>query len=172
MAYLALGYLALAARAALLLVFLVSAVSKLRGRRHFRGFADSLRSVAPPRLTQVTAAAVAAAEATCVLLLALPATARYGFMLAAALLAAFTLVAGWAVGTGRQLSCRCFGRQARPFGPPHLLRNVLLLALAGCGLGAGPVPVAGGLVAVAAGGTVALILISLDDVIELWHPSG
>lgn len=166
------AYLALAARAALLLVFLVSAVSKLRGRRYFRGFADSLRPIAPPRLTKVTAAAVAAAEAVCVLLLALPATARYGSLLAVALLAAFTLAAGWAVGTGRQLSCRCFGSQARPLSPRHVLRNVLLLALAGCGLGAGPVPVAGGLIAVAAGGTAALILISLDDVIELWHPSG
>lgn len=172
MAYLALGYVALAARAALLLVFLISAVSKLRGRRSFRAFADSLRPIVPPRLAHVTAAAVAAAETACVLLLALPATARYGFLLAAALLAAFTLTAGWAVGTGRRLSCRCFGSQARALGPRHLLRNVLLLMLAGCGLGAGPVPVAGGLVAVAAGGTAAVILISLDDVIELWHPSG
>ena len=139
------AYLAVAARAALLLVSAVSAAGKLRGRRPFLAFAGSLRPLVP-RGTRLAAAALAAAEAGCAVLLLVPATARAGALLAAGVLTVLTLGVTGAVATGRTVACRCFGARTRPLGPVHAVRNALLaalaLALAG-GLGAGPVPLAG-----------------------------
>jgi hypothetical protein len=165
------AYLAVAARAALVVVFAVSAGSKLRDRRHFGAFADSLRPIVAARLAGATAAAVAVTEAACAALLLIPAGAGYGFLLAAVVLAAFTAAAGWVTITRRQVPCRCFGIQARPIGPRHVARNSVLFLLALCGLGAGPVPAAGAVVAATAGVIGALLLIRLDDLADLWHPA-
>jgi hypothetical protein len=166
------AYLAVAGRAAIFLVFAVSAAGKLGGRRRFHAFADSLSSFLPVRLTTAAAGAVCLAEAASAVLLPLPAVAGYGCLLAISLLSVFTFATGWAVLTGRQARCRCFGTRERPIEAAHVIRNVALLTAAVCGLGAGPVSVQGAVVAVAAGGIGAVIAINAAELIELLHPLG
>jgi hypothetical protein len=50
-----------------------------------------------------------------------------------------------------------------------VVRNAALLLLATCGLAGGSVPVAGAVVAMAAGGIGALLAINADELLELWH---
>jgi hypothetical protein len=85
------------------------------------------------------------------------------------LLSVFTLATGWAVVTGRRAYCRCFGARERPIGVGQVVRNAALLALAICGLAGGPVPVAGAVVSMAAGGIGALIAINADELLGLWR---
>ncbi|GAB3976601.1 MauE/DoxX family redox-associated membrane protein [Plantactinospora veratri] len=101
----------------LVLVFLASAGSKLRGRASFRAFADSLRAMAllPSRVVGPVAVAVTTAEAAVpVLLVPLPVAGltTVGFALAAALLAAFTVAVAAVLRRGTPVSCRCFGEAA------------------------------------------------------------
>jgi uncharacterized membrane protein YphA (DoxX/SURF4 family) len=170
------AYVGVAARAAMFVVFAVSAAGKLRGRRHFLNFAVSLRPFVPARSSAgpaiAAAGAVCAAECTVALLLALPAVTRYGCLLAVGLVSVFTVATGWAVATGRRPSCRCFGAHPRPIGAVHVIRNAALVLVAACGLDAGTVSVAGAVVAMAAGGVGALIAINADDLTEPWRPAG
>jgi uncharacterized membrane protein YphA (DoxX/SURF4 family) len=166
------AYLAVAARAAMFVVFAVSAAGKLRGQRRFRDFAASLRPFVPARLTTAAAAAIGLAECAAAVLLALPSVTRSGCLLALSLVAVFAVASGWAVLTGRQADCRCFGARSRPIGAAHVIRNAALVLVAACGLEAGAVAVPGALVALAAGGVGALIAINADDLIEFWRPAG
>lgn len=172
------AYLAVAARAALIMIFTVSAAGKLRDRRNYLAFVESVHAFVPPWLaalgpaaTAIVAGVVTAAEAACVPLLLIPATADAGHLLAAALLAALTLAVARAVMTGRGASCRCFGATTRPLTHLHLARNVVLLLLALCGLGSSVAHPAGAVVAAAAGIAGALILINLDDLNDLLRPT-
>ena len=175
-------YLPVTARAALLLVFLVSVAAKARGRRHYAAFAASVapflghRLARAPGVVAGVAAAVTATEAACVVLLVLPATARAGCVIAALLLAGFTVAAAVVVGTGRTAYCRCFDARIRPLRRRHVVRNALLLlvALGGCVADAvnpaRTVQPAGVVIAIVAGGIAALILINFDDLVELVRP--
>jgi hypothetical protein len=166
------AYLAIAGRAAMIVVFAVSAAGKLRGRRRFLAFAGSLSSFLPARLTTAAAGALCLAEAATAVLLALPTAAGYGCLLAITLLSVFTLATGWAVVTGRQARCRCFGARERPIGPGQVIRNAALLTAAVCGLGTGPVAVPGAVVAVAAGAIGAVIAMNAAELFELLRPLG
>jgi uncharacterized membrane protein YphA (DoxX/SURF4 family) len=51
------------------------------------------------------------------------------------LLIAFTILIGWRLSQGRHPPCACFGAwSATPIGPAHLVRNGVLIALAGLAL--------------------------------------
>jgi len=166
------GYLHVGCAALIGLVFLAAAVSKLAD---LDGFAGSLPSLVPvrPGLAHGLAAVVAGLETLVPLLLTVPVTRPYGFGLAGLLLAAFTAVLARALRQGRRASCRCFGASAGSIGPGHVARNGVLLTVTGLGLlPAGGVPApAGSAVAIAAGLTAALLIISFDDIVELFAGS-
>ena len=154
------------------LVFVASAVTKLRD---FGGFARSLPALAPvaPGLVRPLASAVVAAEAVVPVLLAVPPWASYGFALAFGLLTAFTAAIVLALRRGRRARCRCFGASGAPVGPRHLVRNGTLLAVTALGWAAPPslaVP-AGLAVAATAGLAGAVLVISFDDVADLFARS-
>ncbi|MGI5326412.1 MauE/DoxX family redox-associated membrane protein [Actinomadura nitritigenes] len=167
-----------ALRVLLALVFVASAAGKLRGRGAYARFTAATARLAPRPLaagTRWIAAAVVGTEAAVVVLLVLPATAAFGFALAAVLLAVFTAAIVRALGRGDRAPCACFGDADTPLGPRQVMRNVSLAtaALAGFGAtlsGASGLPdVSGTLVAVAAGGLVALLVLAADDIIELFR---
>ncbi|AVT35852.1 hypothetical protein C6W10_04565 [Plantactinospora sp. BB1] len=164
----------------LVLVFLASAGSKVRGRAAFRAFADSLRAMAllPSRVVVPLAVAVTAAEAAVPLLLVpLPVAevTTVGFALAAALLAAFTVAVAAVLRRGTRVSCRCFGEAAAaPFGRQHLARNVVLTVVAGIGgyasLGGTRMTVGTVVLAVPLAVVGALVVVRLDDIVALFLP--
>ncbi|MFB4314952.1 MauE/DoxX family redox-associated membrane protein [Actinomadura sp. 21ATH] len=152
------------------LVLAVSAVSKLRD---VDGFARSVAALVPgirPGRARRLAIATIALEALVPPLLIAPPTTSYGFGLAAVLLAAFTAVIAASVRRGRRTACRCFGPSSVPLGPRHLVRNGALLACAAAGgLAPGGLPHAGGAAVAAAAGLVgALLIVSFDDIVDLF----
>jgi uncharacterized membrane protein YphA (DoxX/SURF4 family) len=154
------------------LVFAVSAFSKLRD---FDGFTRSVPALVPvpPGRARLLAIATTALEALVPPLLVAPVTAPVGFGLAAVLLAAFTAAVAASVRRGRRTACRCFGPSSAPLGPRHLVRNGVLLTCAVLGaLSPGDLPPAGGIaVAAAAGLAGAVLIVSLDDIVELFARS-
>lgn len=166
--------LALACRVMLVAVFVVSLVSKVRGRAAYADFRRSVAGwqVVPPRLSEAAAAGAVAGEAAVVALLALPWTVPAGFVAAAIVLAAFTSGIVSTLRRGRVTSCRCFGASAARLGPAHVVRNGLLLAvcvagLAGDALATGSPSVAGSALAVSAAAIGALFVVRFDDVVAL-----
>ncbi|MFE3315054.1 MauE/DoxX family redox-associated membrane protein, partial [Embleya sp. NPDC059213] len=120
--------------------------------------------------------AVVAGEISVPVLVLVPPTRGVGFAVAGVLLAGFTAAVGAALRRGRRSSCRCFGASDAPLGPRHLVRNGILLAASIAGLSATglasptdlPPALAGSAVAVVAGLLGALLLISLDDIVDLF----
>ena len=179
------------AATALWVVFAVSAAGKVRGTARQRAFAASLRPLGfiPERLLRSTALAVTAAEVAAVAGLscvpfgtgAAGAPARLvaaaALVLAAVLLAVLTGGIALALGRGATASCACFGAAERPLSRRHLMRNVALLAIAVCGVGLAdqlprstaelPAAVLAGL----GGAVVALLLVRLDDIVDLFAPA-
>ncbi|MFD5557091.1 MauE/DoxX family redox-associated membrane protein [Streptomyces sp. NPDC127068] len=174
-------YLALAARLLLILVFVATAVGKSRRRASFDAFVASLSALRlfPRRLSTPVAVATIAAEAVVVVLLAVPATAGSGFALSIALLAVFIAGILAARRGGRQVPCRCFGGStAGPLGVPHVIRNLLLAAVAAMGLvaealtGASVAPHPGGVVIAAlAAAVAALLVVRMDDLLLALAPN-
>lgn len=165
-------YVALTARCALGLIFLVAVVGKVRGRDAFREFRRSVPGLAPGLPAAATSVAVVAAESAAVVLLAVPRTAPVGLALAGAVLLAFATGIRRALRDGRNATCRCFGARPSPFGRVHVVRNLVLTALAWGGLAAhlavpGPVQPAGAVIAVAGAGVLALAFIFFDDLADL-----
>jgi hypothetical protein len=166
-------YLALACRAMLLGVFLCSCVSKVRGREPFDSFVESVArlGVIPRSWSRRAAAATVAAEASTVVLLALPDSQLAGFAVALGLLACFTGVVAPAIRGGFADGCRCFGAPAASLGTPHVVRNLVLVAagLAGAAATAvpasGPVDPGGVVVALIAAAFVVVLVVRLDDVL-------
>ncbi|GAB3151882.1 MauE/DoxX family redox-associated membrane protein [Microbispora hainanensis] len=159
------------------IVFLMSAVSKLRGRAAYEEFTAATRVLV--RLpARPVAALVVTAEAAVAPLLAWPPTVLAGFCLALGLLVAFTVAIAVALRRGRRVPCRCFGASAVPVGPGHLARNAVLLAAAMAGAvqaGAGTV-LAGlgpaGFAAVAlAAGAAAVLLSAIGEIAGLFTSS-
>jgi hypothetical protein len=151
-------------------------VSKVRPGPAFTEFADTLGDIGWLRGERRRAAALAipVLEAATVVLLAVPATAAWGFGCAAVLLTAFTLVTGREVARGRRVRCRCFGAGSAQIGPAQIVRNLVLLAGAVAGLAAGPASHAGpaGLVyACGSGLLAALALVRWDDLTSLVRAS-
>ena len=167
----------------------VSAASKLRSGRAYRGFRAGLAATAlvSSPLTGLAAAALVTAEAvvtglcTAALLVIFlsraPAPALTGVALAgaAALMAVLTAGVAVAVRRGVTAPCACFGSSGRvPLGGVHLARNTYLLVVlatgaAGAGLQRWQPDLAAAILAASAGGVLALLLTRLDDVAELFR---
>jgi Methylamine utilisation protein MauE len=179
-------YLAVGLDAALGVVFAVSTWSKLMARGAFTASLRPLRLV-PRHMERSVATAMTAVELTVALGLCWavaatvgPAPAGRAVGLAALTLAAVLLViltAGIALELrgGTQATCACFGASQRPLGRRHLVRNGLLIAGALAGAvahasAAGSAGIAGAAVGLAAGAVVALVLIRLEDLIDLFSP--
>jgi hypothetical protein len=173
------NYVEIGCRAALGVVFLTSAATKLSGRASFAEFVASLRrmDVVPRRLAGPIGGLVVTGEVAVVVFLALPftASAATGFGLAALLLCGFTGAIVVSLRRGRQTTCRCFGASTVPLGRRHVARNAVLVAAAGLGLagtvmGGSAQPLALFL-AVVAGLTAGGLLTVLDDVVALFRPT-
>lgn len=180
MTYVALAILVMAA-----LVFGASAVAKLRSRGAYRRYRAAMASTG---LLRAAAGWLAAAEvvvavglgAGAVMMISpIPggrAVAESALGLAAML--TFVLAAGvWVlIRRGVRAQCACFGASAdEPIGAVHLVRNVTLLLLVLAGLAgnadvAGPRPVAAVVMAVVAGGCLALMIIRWADLAVLVTP--
>jgi hypothetical protein len=160
------------------IVFLGSAVSKLRGRTAYEEFTAATRSLAPRLPARPVAALVVAAEVAVAPLLGWRPTVQAGFITALGLLAAFTVAIVIALRRGRRVPCRCFGASAVPVGPGHLIRNAALIAAASAGAvlaGSGAAPGdlgPAGLAAVAlAAGAAAVLLSAAGDIAGLFTSS-
>ena len=141
-------------------VFLVAAIGKLRGYRAFR---ESLRAM---RIPPWIAGPVVAAEFAVPGLLVVE--VRAGFVLAALLLAAFTL----AIRLAAPAACHCFGTVS-PLGRRHLVRNAVLAAAAVTGVVVAGSPMT--VPAIILGGPLgllgAVIVVRLDDLVALFTPA-
>ncbi|MET8996265.1 MauE/DoxX family redox-associated membrane protein [Amycolatopsis sp. Hca4] len=163
-------YLRAVATALIAVVFAASAFSKLRD---FRGFARSVPALAPVParwVTPVSVTVVAAEPASAGLVLV---TAVAGFVLATALLLAFTVAIAASLRRGRRAPCRCFGATETPVGPRHLVRNALLICFAVLGAFAPDhlPPAAGAVVAFAAGVVLAVLVVAMDDIAVVFARS-
>ncbi|GAA2355668.1 hypothetical protein Cme02nite_48400 [Catellatospora methionotrophica] len=164
----------IAVRCLLGVVFLAAAAGKLRSRERRREFADSVYAVGLLARWAVTpiAVTVPAVELAVPVLLAWPPTVLLGYVLAGLLLAVFCVAIAAVLRHRRTVVCRCFGAAGSPLGRRHLARNGLLLALTAVGVAVtgsgGAVAPAGVLLAVAAAGVAALLLIRFDDLADLF----
>jgi hypothetical protein len=91
-------------------------------------------------------------------------------------LAILTAGVGAALRSSEPVRCTCFGRDERPIGKVHLVRNGLCLLIAVAGVSAlayapgKPIDAAAGVLAVAVGVVVSVIIINLDDIVTLLQP--
>lgn len=178
------AYLLLACSITLCVVFGISAANKL-GKTGFNDFAGSAGplKVLPRAFRRPAARASVVAEGALTVLLLISAVATVNAALvpvaaiahagAAVLLLAFTVAIVLSLHRGDRQPCRCFGAKATPLGPAHVVRNVLLLVVAFCGLVAavsgGPsVEAAGATVAAVAGLVVGLLVTRFDDLADLF----
>jgi len=174
------AYVSLAARAAVGLVFVVALLNKLRSRARRTEFVAATRRLAPDWLGRLVpavtlAATVAVAEACIVALLSAPGTGAWGLALAMGVAGIFAAAIGAALRRDDRSPCNCFGASTRPLGLGQLMRNLLLITIAGLGMvaelaGDGPAGLAGTLVALAAGGVLAILLVFADDIADLFRP--
>jgi hypothetical protein len=133
-------YLAIAARAMLIVVFAAAFAAKARNRNAFMSFADSLGSfgIRHRRLQLAAASMAVTAEAATAVLAAVPVTATWGLALGGLTITAFTAAALRARKQGRQPTCNCFGSSTATLGTRHIVRNCLIIGVALAGLTAQP----------------------------------
>jgi hypothetical protein len=168
-------------RCAVGLVFVASILGKARGRKPYADFVRATGRLGSGWLTSwipagVLAGGVIAAEAAVVVLLVPPGSTWVGFVLAGLLAVAFAAAVAAALRRGDHAPCNCFGVSARPISRVHLVRNVVLVAVAALGLAADGVAVdpaepAGVVAAVVAGVVVAAVVVRADDLAELFQPA-
>ncbi|MFI7464923.1 MauE/DoxX family redox-associated membrane protein [Nonomuraea sp. NPDC049646] len=131
-------YVDVACRLLLLTVFALALASKVTSRTAWREFVESVRAmrVARGEAARPVAVAAAVAEALVVVLAAIPLSwaGTAAFVLAAGLLACLTVAIVLVVRRGAAVTCRCFGASTTPMGVPHVVRNLVLLAVALLGL--------------------------------------
>ncbi|TDD11934.1 methylamine utilization protein MauE [Nonomuraea deserti] len=172
-------YVEVASRLLLVTVFAFALAGKVRGRRAWAGFVESLSEMAVIGRAVVPAAAVAviAAEAAVIVLVLLPpgGAATAGFALAAVLLSCFTLAVGAVARRAAPVPCRCFGASETPVGVPHVVRNLILVTASLLGLVGsltnGSVDPVLGSVAGILGAVLGLLMARWDDLAALLRPS-
>jgi peroxiredoxin len=119
----------LIARAVLVIVFAVAAVTKARDPDGTRAAAEAFG--APAGLARPLARMLPVLELLTAILLVPGATALTGAILATLLLAAFTIAIAVALARGKHPACNCFGQtSAAPIGLRTLARNGGLMVLA------------------------------------------
>jgi hypothetical protein len=172
-------YLVTAERCLLGLVFLVSAGGKARDARAFAAFAASVRefAVLPTAWTRgrVVPAAVVAIEALVPVLLLARTTTAAGLALASVLLAGLAAAVAVVVRRDTGVSCLCFGGTAAALGRRHIARNLALAGVAGLGVLAAlapapPLHAAGAATAAIGGSVIAVLVIAMDDLVDLFRP--
>ncbi len=121
--------LLLAARLVLAAVFIVSGIAKLFD---LSGSQTAMRSFGiPESATRTSGILLPIAEIAIALLLLPVATARWGALLALALLLLFIGGIAYNLSRGRKFECHCFGQlTSSEIGPSTLIRNVVLAAIA------------------------------------------
>jgi hypothetical protein len=186
------GQLLVAALATLCVVFGVSAASKAGSTRQ-RAFAKSLRALRllPASLVLTVAVAVSCVELMIAVGLAAAlvgvvigawwalSAAVLSMLLAVALLSVLTAGIVLALSRRSTATCACFGASVRPLSWRHVLRNGLMLLVGVIGtvitVAFSPAvvvdPVGAGLTGVA-GVVIAVVLIRLDEIVELFTPTG
>ncbi|KJK51100.1 hypothetical protein UK23_08395 [Lentzea aerocolonigenes] len=167
-------YVALACRCLVGLVFLISFSTKVAPSA-FRAFAQSLRTmnVLPVPLVRPAAVAVVCVELAVAASLVWTASARAGALLAALLLAAFSVAIVVSSTRNANATCRCFGAGGGRLGVRHVVRNALLF-VACLVVSFGSAAPADPEVAVAAAGAgviAALLVVGMDPVAELFGRS-
>jgi uncharacterized membrane protein YphA (DoxX/SURF4 family)/peroxiredoxin len=129
--------LLLGARIALALVFAVAGFTKLRDRPGTEKAVTEFG--APLKFAKPIATLLPFAEFTAALLLLLSKTAWVGSLAALALLLIFTIAISYNLWKGRRPACNCFGQlSSAPIGRSTLVRNGILLLLAGFVAWTGP----------------------------------
>jgi hypothetical protein len=127
----------LLARATLGWVFGAALLSKTAGRARWQAFVDALPALGlPARVPASIAAGLVIAGEACALAM-LVCAPRLGAALSAAMLAGFTIALVAAVRGNRRAACHCFGGSDAVVGRVHVVRNVLLLAIAGAWIATG-----------------------------------
>lgn len=172
-------YIALSCGILIFGVFLTALAGKLRRKAAFHDFVTSIREMGlfSRKVVWIVAIAVAVGESVTLVLLAVPATAPIGLALAMLLLLGFTAGMGTSLRRGMRTPCRCFGASTTPLGPVHLVRNLVLAAVAATGLAAMALdtdvdrpPHLGGAAIAATAALVAVILVvRLDDLVALFR---
>jgi len=149
----------------LALVFATAAVTKLRDLPAFRRALPRLVPVGA-RWVAPLAVGVVGTELAVAVLIVVPGTATYGFVLAGTVLLAFAGAIAVALRRGQRPPCRCFGASSAALHPGHLARNLMLVGVAAIGGSAPPhLPPLGGLVVAALAGVVgAVLVIAADDI--------
>lgn len=175
------AYVDIGCRFALGLVFVVSAWSKLKSPAEFAAFTRSVRrlGVLPDgALARVAAIGIAAAEVVVPVLVAIPwgVSVVAGYVAAVFMLSAFTVGIALSLRRGDRTPCGCFGRSPVPLGGRHVVRNLLLVAIALGGLaatvtGTGADDLGIATVAAVAGLVVGALLTVAEDITELVSPS-
>jgi hypothetical protein len=168
-----LPYLSLVCRGTVVLVFAVSAFSKLRSRAALAQFARSteLLSGLSARRASTLARIVIAGEVTVAVLASAGPLPAAGLGVAGVLLCAFTGALARFPDSGQALSCGCFGSSATATRHTAIARNVLLLGVVVVGLlSAGAVPLRwdAALVCAVAAAVLAAFLIRLDEIASLF----
>jgi uncharacterized membrane protein YphA (DoxX/SURF4 family) len=121
--------IALAARVALAVVFVVAAAAKLADLRGTRTSVAALGIPAPA--ARLVGTALPVVELSVASALLIPDTARIGAVAAAVLLSVFSGAIAVNLARGRRPACNCFGQlRSQPIGVPTLIRNLALLGLA------------------------------------------
>jgi len=173
-------YVAVVCRCLIAGIFGIAALSKLRGRAVFEDFVRSTAVLLPTavprnRTIRWIGATVAAAEFAIAALIAVPATVRIGFGLSTVMLTTFILGIADVLRRGERVPCRCFGASTAVLRTRHLIRNALLLLVAGTGLALGPGDLdgtqpAGLYVAIGAATVLIVVVTRLDDLVALSTP--
>lgn len=159
------------ARVLLGTVFAFAVVGKLLSARARSETVEAVELLLPfgERFAVRAAQVGLALELIAVGLLGASATAKAGLILAGLIIVGYTATLAIGVVGGRRIMCNCFGTDGEAAGFPHLLRNTLLVILAGVGT---TMPTATGydeesVVGIAAGVVVGWLLTRWDDLVFL-----
>lgn len=135
-----LGALVMFARTLLTVLLGVAFGGKVSSHTVFRSFVTSLGGFPwiASRSRLPVAVAIVGAEFVAVGLLLWNNTVLLGFILAAVLLGAFSIVPAVGLARGSRVTCRCFGVRSETIGTSHVLRNgIAFLVAVGGAVGEG-----------------------------------
>jgi hypothetical protein len=170
-------YLAIAGRFLIGVIFAFSALGKVRSKSAYREFVTWLADLPVPLLPKrgraVVAGTLVADEVLIVVLVTMSPTAPAGLSLAAVTLAVFAAGTFAMARSPAQATCQCFGRSEVPISTRHLVRDIVLCAVAATAAAAAAAatvearPV-GITMSLASATVAAAFLLLLDDIAALF----
>ncbi|WP_326549832.1 MauE/DoxX family redox-associated membrane protein [Micromonospora sp. NBC_01813] len=175
-------YLGLALQLAMVGVFAVSAVTKLRVRAEAEAAIALLLRLPQSRRAVVTVVTslLIVAELTIAVAMLVPRVSPAAQVSAIGLLVVLTLGVATAVKQKISVPCACFGRPTSDLGKRHIYRNLILIAIAGTGLVTHVFQAAGSLSDLHVGGVamsvlgafvIALLVTYYDEIVDLFDTS-